>query len=86
LKSIREKIAFISNLNNTSENSEIEFLIEDIIKNLDLSESAIIRIAALNRFQISLSTSQKQELSRIEKAVLDIVRKNIPALEKNLNF
>lgn len=86
LKSIREKIAFISNLNNTSENSEIEFLIEDIVKNLDLSESAIIRIAALNRFQISLSTFQKQELARIEKGVLDIVRKNVPALEKNLNF
>lgn len=86
LKSIREKIAFISNLNNTSENSEIEFLIEDIVKNLDLSESAIIRIVALNRFQISLSTFQKQELARIEKGVLDIVRKNVPALEKNLNF
>jgi len=86
LKSIREKIAFIADLNWTSENSEINFLIEDIIKNLDLSESAIIRISSLNRFQIELTTEQKLKLAKTEKDILEVVRKNIPALEKNLNF
>jgi len=56
------------------------------VKNLDLSESAVIRIASLNRFQVSLSSEQKIKLVKIENKIVEVVRKRVPSLEKNLNF
>lgn len=87
LSTLREKIAFIASLNNNGKaNETISQICEEILVKIDLSESAIIRLSALNRFNINISTEQNIKLLSIENILKKIVAEKIPSLLPNLHL
>ncbi len=87
LWTLREKVAFIATLNNNWYSNEIiSKICEEILIKMDLSESAVIRISALNRFSISLNSEQNIKLLEIETQLKDVIAKRVPDLLSNLNI
>lgn len=76
-------VAWILNAWNTEQernNAIISKIEEEVLKKEDLSESAIIRLSALNRFQIELSPEETLTLHKVEKKLNDILWESVPTM------
>ena len=74
-KTIQEKNNFVINK-----------IKENVLDKEDLSESAIIRLSALNRFEVELTPKQNLTLHKIEDDLMKIVEDKIPDMKSSLNF
>jgi hypothetical protein len=61
-------------------NYVINHLKNTVLKNADLAENTIIRLSALNRFQINLNHDELAKLAKIEKSINETLTKNVPSM------
>ncbi|MDD3302050.1 MAG: hypothetical protein PHN31_00715 [Candidatus Gracilibacteria bacterium] len=92
LNSIKEKLAYLINLTDNDDRESIIQTINDIINSIekeilkteDYSESAIIRLSALNRFDVKLTSTEKKDLYIIGNSMLQIAKDNNLSVDLNL--
>lgn len=90
--SLRDAVSYVAsvvwNTWNVQEdiNNIINLIQTKVLNTTDLSESAVIRLCALNRVQLKLNNSEKTQLNTIENTLLDFIERRVPTMYPLLNF